>query len=128
MNKSHITEITTVLTHYFEGLYKADTKILSKVFHPDARYINTLSDEYMNLSILEYFSIVDERISPAENNESRNDRIISIELESSYMAFAKAKMTMMGREYLDYLTLIKHEDQWNIVSKVFHYQIIEQVN
>ena len=122
MNTKYIEEITVVLTHYFEGLYQADTEILDNVFHPDAHYINTLHNEYMNLSMPEYFSIVDQRIPPAANNELRNDRIISIEVESAHMAFVKARMVMMGREYLDYLTLTNHEGQWKIMSKVFHYE------
>ncbi len=126
MNTQYIEEITAVLTHYFDGLYQADTAMLDTVFHPDAHYINTLPDEYLNLPMSEYFNIVDQRVPPASNNELRNDRIISIEVESGHMAFVKARMTMMGREYLDYLTLTNHDGQWRIMSKVFHYEALRE--
>jgi len=90
-----------IMKAYFDGLYYADTKRLVEVFHPDARYVNMIADDYMNKSLSEYFEMVDSRTPPASRGDPRQDRIFSIEFGGSKMAFVRASMTMMDREYLD---------------------------
>lgn len=114
-------DVGGILQTYFDGLYHADSKILADIFHPDARYVNTVKGDYMNYSISEYFKIVDQRKSPASQGEPRNDRIQSIEFGGQRMAFAQTKMTMMGRDYLDFLTLTFDGSGWRIMSKIFTY-------
>jgi hypothetical protein len=114
-------EITVVMQGYFDGLYHADTKQLVKIFHPDARYVNMIEGDYMNKSLTEYFEMVDKRMPPASKGWSREDRITSIELGGSKLAFVRASMTMMGREYLDFLTLTHDHNGWRIMTKIFTY-------
>jgi len=116
-----MAEVIDVLERYFDGLYHANSKKLASVFHPDARYINTADGDYMNYSMPEYFAVIDQRKSPAEKGEERLDNIISIEFGNARMAFAKVSMTMLGRHYLDFLTLTFDEGQCLIMSKVFSY-------
>ncbi len=125
-NRKTISDIVRVLEAYFEGLYYADSKILATAFHQDAKYINTVNGDYMNYSMPEYFEIVDKRTPPSIQNEIRNESIISIECTELTMAFAKVSMTMLGKEYLDYLTLIDHNNSWQIISKVFSYTKIKE--
>lgn len=114
-----------VLEDYFEGLYRANSQTLESLFHKDARYVNTVAGDYMNYSLLEYLSIVRLRKSPASLGQSRDDNIISIDFDGENMCFAKLSMTMLGRKYLDYLTLIFIDSDWQIVSKVFSYKPIQ---
>lgn len=119
--RQKMADVVGVLETYFEGLYCADTNTLSQVFHPDARYVNTVEGDYMNYSVREYFEIVDGRTPPAKNGEDRIDRIDSIEFGEGQMVFAKVSIVMMGREYHDFLTLIHDSNDWRIISKVFSY-------
>ncbi|GHB42138.1 hypothetical protein GCM10007094_34180 [Pseudovibrio japonicus] len=114
-------EIQKVMKGYFDGLYHADTKALTKVFHPDARYVNMIEGDYMNKSLSAYFEMVDRRVPPASKGEPRNDCIHFIEFGGTQMAFVKASMTMMKREYLDFLTLTKDQHGWRIMTKIFTY-------
>lgn len=116
-----LADVTRVMEMYFEGLYHADTDKLAKVFHPDARYINLIPDDYMNKPLTEYFEMVDRRTPPASRAEPRDDRIVSIEFGGSKMAFVRASMTMMKREYLDFLTLSHDELGWRVMTKIFTY-------
>ncbi|WP_261842039.1 nuclear transport factor 2 family protein [Aliamphritea ceti] len=124
MNESAkaIATICSAMDVYFEGLYLADTEVLAKVFHPDARYVNMVEGDYMNKSLAEYFAAVDKRIPPAANGDARCERIISVELGGERLAFVKASMTMLEREYTDFLTLTFDQHGWRIMSKVFTYQ------
>lgn len=120
------TQILVLLNNYFDGLYHADASTLAKIFHPDASYINTMEHEYTCLSLKEYLTVITHRQSPAERNEPRDENVVNIELQSESMAFVKLTMQMIGREYLDYLTLIKTENCWRIITKVFSYQTIQR--
>lgn len=119
--RNGLSEICKLMEAYFEGLYHADTAHLTKVFHPDARYINMTEGDYMNKPLSEYFTIVNQRIPPAKTGEIRKEAIISIELGSTNMAFVKASMNMMQRDYLDFLTLTLDQHGWRIMSKIFTY-------
>lgn len=114
-------EVTEVLQGYFDGLYHADTKRLANVFHPDARYVNMIDGDYMNKSLAAYFEMVDGRTPPASKGQPREDRIYSIEFGGSKMAFVRASMTMMDREFLDFLTLTHDHNGWRIMTKIFTY-------
>lgn len=114
-------EVADIMSGYFDGLYHADTTRLADVFHPDARYVNMVEGDYMNKSLSEYFDMVDKRTPPAEQSEARDDRIQSIEFGGARMAFVRASMTMMDREYLDFLTLTRDQHGWRIMAKVFTY-------
>lgn len=115
------TAVVSVMEAYFEGLHHANSKLLTGVFHRDARYVNTVEGDYMNYSAPEYFAVVDRRTPPASRGEACADRIISIEFGGTRMVQVKASMSMLGREYLDYLTLIFDDGKWQIISKVFTY-------
>lgn len=121
-----LTAIAEVLEGYFDGLFHADSTRLARVFHPDARYVNTVEGDYMNYSMAEYFAIVDKRQSPASQGHARQDQILSIEFGSPHMAFAKVTMTMMGRDYLDFLTLSRDSNGWRIITKVFTYAVRDE--
>lgn len=113
--------ITEVIEGYFDGLYHADTKKLTEVFHPDSRYINLVEGDYLNIPLNEYFEMVDLRTPPAIKGEKRKEQLFSIEFGGAEMAFVRASMTMMNREYLDFLTLSHDKYGWRIMTKVFTY-------
>jgi hypothetical protein len=121
---SVLGDVECVLHGYIEGLYQADSQLLSQVFHPDARYVNTVSGDYTNLSMPEYFEVINKRQPPAKNLDDYHSKIISIERGDTQMAFAKVSIVMMERQYLDFLTLTYADGQWKIMSKVFSYLAI----
>jgi len=120
--KAH-ADLLAVLHRYFEGLYHADSRLLADVFHPEARYVNMTPGDHMNYALDDYFDIVDRRVSPSSQGEIRNEAILSLEFGEAHMAFVKARMTMMGRDYLDFLTLTFDDKGWRIMAKIFTYKM-----
>jgi hypothetical protein len=116
-------ELAEQMEAYFIGLHKADSEILNTVFHPDAQYVNARKGEYTRHDMATYMAIIDERASPESMGTQKNGEIISIEFDSDQMAIVKARMSMLGRTYMDYLTFIRDEGQWQIICKVFTYQL-----
>jgi len=114
--------VVAVMELYVQGLYHADSTKLADVFHRDARYVNTVEGDYMNYSVSEYFDVVDRRVSPASQNGTYRDRVLSVEFGNDRMAFVKIEICLSGKKYLDFLTLYFDEGRWQIISKVFDYQ------
>ena len=116
-------EIVEVLGQYFDGLYHSDTARLRRVFHPQARYVCATESPLVHLGMDEYFPIVDKRPSPASRGEARRDRIVSIELAGPVTAFARVNCAIGPRFFTDLLTLIRVDGRWQIIAKVFHFDV-----
>lgn len=122
---SRYVEVMSVLTDYFNGLYNSDTSMLSKVFHPMAHYVCVTDGTFLRLTMDEYFPIVDRRPSPASRNEPRYDRIVSIEFAGPVTALARVECSIGPKFFTDFLTFVFINERWQIISKVFHYDLQE---
>ena len=74
----------------------------------------------------EYFPIVDERESPASRDEERRDRIVSVELVGPVTAIARVECAIGPRHFSDLLSLVRLDGRWQIISKVFHFDLVEE--
>lgn len=113
--------IQDVLARYFDGLYEADSAKLATVFHPDARYVCATDSPLVQLSMGQYFNIVDTRVSPSVTGDERQDEVVSIEMAGPSTAAARVHCVLGPKYFTDLLTLIHVEGRWQIISKVFHY-------
>jgi hypothetical protein len=118
-------DVTAALQTYFDGLYHCDSKILAKVFHPEAHYFCAVEGKLLHYDMGQYFPVVDQRVSPASKNEPRFDRIISIEFAGPVTAFARVECAIRPRFFTDLLTFVLLDGRWQIVAKVFHFDVRE---
>jgi hypothetical protein len=124
-NAADYAALVEVLRDYFDGLYFCDTKRLAMVFHPQATYANATEGTLLKLGMDEYFPIVAKREPPASRNETRRDRIISIEFAGPVTALARVECAIGPKFFTDLLTFVKLDGRWQIIAKVFHYDLIE---
>jgi hypothetical protein len=115
--------ITDVLNTYFEGLYRSDTALLRQVFHPAAIYACATDGSLLTLTMQAYFPIVDKRPSPASRGDARTDRILAIEFAGPVTALARVECSIKPKHFTDLLTLVQVDGRWQIISKVFHYEL-----
>jgi len=116
-------EVAAMLGDYFDGLHHSDTARLAKVFHPRAHYVCATEGTLTHLTMGEYFPIVDRRPSPASRNEQRADRIVSIEFAGPVTAVARVECMIGPKSFTDLLSLIFIDGRWQIISKVFHFDL-----
>lgn len=116
-------ELATALTDYFDGLYFSDTVRLRRIFHPGAVYACATEGQLLRLTMDEYFPIVDRRPSPASLAEPRRDRIVSIEFAGPVTAFVRLHCAIGPKLFTDLLSLVKVDGRWQIISKVFHFDL-----
>jgi Putative lumazine-binding len=116
-------DIASMLSIYFDGIYNGDTVALGRVLHPKAIYVCATDGTLTYLTMAEYFPIVEARLSPASRDETRNDRIISIDLAGPVTAIACVRISMASKEFINLLSLIFVDGRWQIIAKVLHYDL-----
>jgi hypothetical protein len=115
--------VAAVLQAYFDGLYHGDTQRLRRVFHPRALYACATDGTLLTLGMDEYFPLVDKRPSPASRGDARSDRILAIEFAGPVTALARVACAIRPKHFTDLLTLVKLEGRWQVIAKVFHYEL-----
>lgn len=118
---SDYTDIQDLMSSYFDGLYHSDSKVLKGVFHADLRYVNGTSGTYEQMGLDAYMARIDARTPPASRGEPREEVIERIALKGDRIGIVEARMTMIGRNYQDLLTLMNTDDGWRVLIKVFSF-------
>lgn len=115
-------DICDVLQHYFDGLYYGDVKRLAQVLHPQALYATAVPQDPLILHMNAYFEVVKNRPSPASRSETRIDEVLGIQRVGPVTALAKVRCAIADKRFVDLLSMVRVNGQWQIISKVFHYE------
>ena len=75
--------------------------------------------------MLAVYDLLENRLSPKDRNQPRYDRIISIDISGPEAALAKVQTAYGDRFFTDYLSLLKIEGRWQIITKTFTYVLLE---
>lgn len=116
-----MSDVEALMRRYAEGLYRSDSVILRTVFHPELAYVNATTGNHEFMGLEAYMARIDARTPPAARGEPRNEAIDRITLKGGQIGLVEARMTMLGRSYQDLLTLIRTDDGWKVLTKVFTY-------
>lgn len=122
MTKDDFKDVSTLMQDYFDGLYQADSQVLRGVFHPNLAYVCATKDDPLYLDLEQYMERIDAREAPAKRGDVRHEEVLSIAFVTPRLAHVTCRMALMGRDYVDHLTLVPHLGAWRIVTKVFAYQ------
>jgi len=114
-------KVGELMEAYFEGLHQADSAILRKVFHPQLAYVCATEGDELYLDLEAYMRRVDGREPPVRRGDPREEEVLEVAFASNRLARVSARMTMMGRDFHDLLTLVRYGSEWRIVAKVFSY-------
>ena len=115
-----IVEIEKVIRTYFDLLYKGDKDLIETVFLPEANVYSLSNGKIVKINMDGFRKRIAERQSPESIGETRDDKIILIDISSPTTAMVKVKCNILHNIYIDYLSLFKVSGKWRIISKVFH--------
>jgi len=118
--------VRDVIGRYLDGLHRSDAELLATVFHPEAVYATATEGSLTRLSMAEYFPIVATRESPASRSEARTDAIESIEFAGPVTALARVQCSIGPKQFTDLLTMVCVDGRWQIIAKVFHFDVTDQ--
>jgi len=109
-----LLEINQLINQYFQGLYHANVALLKQAFHPRAH----LQSINLRLTRDEWLQRVATRTVPSEIQEKFSYRILTVE-KLGEQAMVKVSCPLLGRSYLDFLSLLKEQGRWCIVNKMY---------
>lgn len=119
------TEVEKVIrTCYFNGaLNDLDTVSMRKGFHPDFAIFSANGNEISRYPIDEWIKSTEKMKQDPKFDKSRvkmDCKIVSLDVTEGCAA-AKIEISKNGKlVFTDYLSLLKFDDGWKIVAKVYH--------
>ena len=114
-----IESIEKVVWTYLDGLYEGDAGKIAKAFHEGSHLYSMHEGGVSDLPREKWLDMVKGRPSAKSKGLKRTDRIVSIDLSGPETAFVKLECSVHPRYFTDYLTLLKLNDGWRVVSKTF---------
>jgi hypothetical protein len=121
-DKADVGEV--IKKSYFNGAFNdLDTESMKKGFHPDFAIFSANGKEINKYPIATWIEGIEKSKKDPNFDASRSKmdcKIVSIDVTGGCAA-AKVEMFKDGKQiYTDYLSLLKFEDGWKIVAKVYH--------
>lgn len=109
---------------YFNGAFNdLDTKAMRKGFHPEFAIFSAKGNDINRYPINTWVKGIETRKQAANFDASRSKmdcKIVSINVTGGCAA-AKIEISKDGKKiYTDYLSLLKFDDGWKVVAKVYH--------
>ena len=124
MTDTNSTEnVTAAVQSYLDALYQGDVEKFRAVFHPRAQLYSATEGSLMNLNVDTYLDLVANRPSPQEKGDTRQDEILSVSMASPTTAHARVKDVYLPKRFVDDLTFVLIDGKWQIVSKVWHFEV-----
>jgi hypothetical protein len=114
-------EIARALDAYFDGFYEGDVGKLEQIFHPSAHLYSAADGPLMDDPMDAVYARVRGRTPPASQRQKREDRILSIDRSGPEAALVKVQLAIGEKLFTDYLTLLKIDGRWQIISKTYTY-------
>ena len=112
-------KIEQTVQTYYDSMYFSDGDLVRKVFHQDAKITGYLSNKLLRQSVEDFASFVEnQKPSPKEKEDKIILEILSLDIGKT-TAFAKVRDNYIGMIFIDTLSLIKIENNWQIYNKLF---------
>lgn len=110
-NDYEIAEKT--ITNYFEGRKNSNLTKLKSAFSENANLHTISNDEILTISLENYLNTVN-----ADGSQQVETRILDGDITNN-IAYFKTGFIYSDKSYTDYLTLVKTQNGWRIISKTF---------
>ncbi|AWM92672.1 hypothetical protein DJ564_18580 [Pseudomonas sp. 31-12] len=114
MDKEHIS---VVVRNYVEGMVFADEALLRQAFHPACRIIGHFQQTLEWLSLEDFISAIKAE-GPAAKEVEPFWQTVSVDITGDAAA-VKVIDDYVGMRFTDYLSLLKINERWMIVNKVY---------
>lgn len=121
MSGTQVNDIVDTVQIYLDGLFEGDTAKLRQSFHPASSLFAVAADgKLVNMPREEWCKMVESRPSPKATGLTReHERILSIDITGPNTALVKLNCAIAPRFFTDYLSLIRLDGRWQVISKTF---------
>ena len=110
-------DVVATVAKYVEGLRVGSVANLAQAFHNDAVMYGLTNGEVLGGPIKNLYDFV-EKNGTAPDIKTRLD-VLAI-TPTTAVVRVDMENDAIGADYTDFHTLIKHDDTWHIIAKVYH--------
>ena len=104
---------------YYDSMYFSNGDLVRKIFHQDAKITGYLNNKLLRQSVEDFASFVEhQKPSPKEKEDKIILEILSLDIGKT-TAVAKVRDNYIGMIFIDTLSFIKVENNWQIYNKLF---------
>jgi hypothetical protein len=114
-----IAGIQQAVQHYLDGHASGDPAVMTRAFHESARLQFVREGQYSTRTLEAYLGGMGG--SPAEDEANRRRRVVSVDYAGD-AGIAKLELDYPGALITDYMQLLKIDEEWKIVNKIFTVQ------
>jgi pimeloyl-ACP methyl ester carboxylesterase len=111
--KDEYLEVEKTITNYFEGRKKADLQQLQEAFSINAKLYTVKENTELIIPLKSYLDKV-----KTDGKQKVDTQILDGDITKNIANF-KTKFSYPKSSYTDYLSLLKTDNQWEIISKTF---------
>lgn len=109
--------VVDAASKYAEGMRVGNTSLIAEAFHKDAVMYGFNDNHLVGGSIQNLYDFV-------ENKGEAPDMVERVDVLAMTPTTAVVRVDMendaIGRDYIDFLSLVKIDDVWQVIAKVFH--------
>lgn len=120
-----VQAIAQLAQKYFDALYNGDVGLFSEVFHPQAMLYCNHENEFITMSVEKYLGLVEGRTNPVDRDDERRDEILAIIQDTPTTAILRTRELFLPKLFTDELTLIKFGNEWQIVAKIWDFELVD---
>ena len=124
MVNSAYQDVARLLTDYFDSLYDGNVPLMSGLYARQAHLVCVTDGTLSYMTVDQYLPLVAGREPPAARCEQRRDEIVSIEFAGPVTCVARVRCAIGPKHFTDLLTLICLDGEWQIISKVYHFDLL----
>jgi len=120
--KSTLNELDLILNTvelYKDGHYYLDIKKLKQAFHPNAHIVGYYEEEPVFANRDQYLEALATEESSADSGESSYTKLVSLD-KTDTTVVVKIESLMSGIRYISFLSMLKIDDNWQIITGLFH--------
>ncbi|OOG15013.1 nuclear transport factor 2 family protein [Pseudomonas sp. C9] len=111
--------ISVVVRNYVDGMVFADEVLLRHAFYPDCRIIGHYKGKLEWLSLNDFIGAIKD-VGPAAKEVKPFWETLSVDITGD-AAVVKVIDDYAGMRFTDYLSLLKINERWMIVNKLYYF-------
>lgn len=119
ISSPELEAIARVVGYYAEGLRHGSVETLQKAFHPQAIMSGYFNDDLMLMPMEGFHELVRSVPAPASTGEPFRHEIKAVQVTGATATVEIAEYSFLGHDFRTCFHLIKVDDRWQIISKLF---------
>ena len=116
---SDLDQISACVDKYFYGMFRSDGDLLRSAFHPGAMISGHTDGRLTEMDLDQFANFAAKQASAEAAGDAFEMRIVAIDVTGN-AATVKVADRYIGRDFIDYLSLLKIDGDWRIYNKLWH--------